>query len=89
MKSTLGEGFIELFNRLPDDAKRQIRTAYKQFRDDPYYPGLHFKKVHPSEPVWSVRIGLHYRAVGVMENGEITWQWIGSHAEYDKFLSQF
>ncbi|WRH68701.1 MAG: hypothetical protein RSE13_11420 [Planktothrix sp. GU0601_MAG3] len=35
---------------------------------------------------WSVRIGIHYRALAVEENGEIAWFWIGSHAEYDRLL---
>jgi hypothetical protein len=33
-----------------------------------------------------VRIGIHYRALAVEENGDIAWFWIGTHAEYDKLL---
>jgi hypothetical protein len=35
---------------------------------------------------WSVRIGLDYRAVGVDADDGVLWIWIGSHADYDKFI---
>jgi len=35
---------------------------------------------------WSVRIGLHYRALAVEDDGDLAWFWIGSHAEYDQLL---
>jgi hypothetical protein len=38
-------------------------------------------------PVYSVRAGIGWRAVGVMKNSDtIVWFWIGSHSEYDKLL---
>jgi hypothetical protein len=36
--------------------------------------------------MWSVRIGLSYRALGYIENQEIVWYWIGPPAEYDRIL---
>jgi hypothetical protein len=33
-------------------------------------------------------VTLGYRAVGLMENDEITWFWIGTHAAYDRLLGQ-
>ena len=52
-------------------------------------PGLflNLRRVHPSDPIFSVRISLGYRAVGVRESDEIVWFWIGSHAEYERLLS--
>ena len=44
---------------------------------------LHFKKVGADN--WSVRIGLNYRAIGKFsKDGAFLWEWIGSHADYDK-----
>ncbi|WP_442318809.1 ParE family toxin-like protein [Candidatus Binatus sp.] len=61
--------------------------AYRQFVQDPLHPSLHFKQIHPTRPIWSVRIGIHYRAVGIKPHGsEIVWFWIGSHADYDKLI---
>jgi len=42
----------------------------------------------PSHPIFSARVGLHYRAVGILEGNDIFWFWIGSHAEYDHLLGQ-
>ncbi len=39
-------------------------------------------------PIYSVRIGLDYRALGVREGDDIVWFWIGSHADYDRLVSQ-
>jgi hypothetical protein len=35
---------------------------------------------------WSVRIGIHYRALAVEQDDDIAWFWIGTHAEYDQLL---
>jgi hypothetical protein len=35
-----------------------------------------------------VRVTVAYRAVGFLENDEVTWFWIGSHAEYDRLLKR-
>ncbi|AGY57550.1 hypothetical protein GKIL_1304 [Gloeobacter kilaueensis JS1] len=36
----------------------------------------------------SARIGLNYRALGLLEEDHIYWFWIGSHAEYDELLQR-
>lgn len=53
------------------------------FRANPHHPGLRFRKIHPTDPVYSIRIGLDYRAVGARQNDTIYWFWIGSHSDYD------
>jgi hypothetical protein len=50
---------------------------------------LHFKRVHATEPLYSVRVGLHWRVLGLLEDDTITWFWIGSHSEYDKIIAQW
>lgn len=42
-----------------------------------------FKRI---EELWSVRIGQHYRDVGIDAPDGIQWIWIGSHANYDKYI---
>jgi hypothetical protein len=66
--------------------QQQARAAYEQFARDPYHPGLHFKPVHSAQPIYSARIGLGYRTLGLMRDDEIVWYWIGTHAEYDRML---
>ena len=61
--------------------------AYRHFTHDSDRPGLEFKKVAPD--VWSVRVGLHYRALAYREGDRVTWFWIGTHSEYDRLLRTF
>jgi hypothetical protein len=69
--------------------RRQAKEAYALFARDPYHPSLHFKQVHPIEPIYSVRVSFDYRAVGLREGDDIVWFWIGSHSEYERLISQF
>jgi hypothetical protein len=88
MISRTTERFRREFGRLPAEVQQQARAAYRLFRQDPYHPSLRFRRIHQSEPVYSTRVGLHYRAVGVVEDDTITWFWIGPHAEYDHLVRQ-
>ena len=47
------------------DFQRLANNAFRQFSQDPFFPSLHFKCVHPTRQIWSVRIGLNYRALGI------------------------
>jgi hypothetical protein len=88
MNSFLLPEFFALYRALPEPVRRQARQSYDLFRQDPHHPSLRFRQVHPVRPIFSARVGLHYRAVGVREGNDIFWFWIGSHAEYDRLLSQ-
>ena len=69
MKSIRNSRFRKAFGSLPARVQDQAREAYKQFKQNPYQPNLHFKQVHPSKPVYSVRINDDYRAVGGPQQG--------------------
>jgi len=86
VKSRLTRRFRRSFAELPDEVKERTRDAYRLFRDNPNHPSLRFKRIHPTDPIYSVRIGLDYRAVGVREGDTIYWYWIGSHADYDRLI---
>jgi len=86
IQSRTSREFREAFASLPSDIRRQARRAYKLFRTDPRHPSLRFKKVDEESNVYSVRIGLGYRALGVIEGPVVVWFWIGSHAECDRLL---
>jgi hypothetical protein len=88
MKSTATDPFWDRYALLPKQVKERAREAYSTFSADPYHPGLHFKRIHSTRPIFSVRIGIHYRAVGILDEQEITWFWIGSHADYDRLVQQ-
>jgi hypothetical protein len=58
------------------------------WKNNPRHASLRFKKVHSTEPVYSVRIGRDWRALGLLEGDIMVWFWIGSHAEYNHLVSQ-
>jgi hypothetical protein len=88
VKSRTTVQFRKLFADLPETVQEQTRKAYRQFKEDPSYPSLRFKKVHPKLPIYSARINKDYRAVGQLEDDTVIWFWVGSHAEYDLLLDQ-
>ena len=80
--------FQKLLSDLPLDIQKLAKEAYTHFKSNPYHPGLHFKRVHSTKPIFSVRISLNTRALGLQNDNEIIWFWIGSHSEYDKLLNK-
>ena len=88
MNSKATERFWKCYDELPLAFRKLAKEAYKQFLRDPYYPSLHFKQIHSTRPVFSVRITKKYRAVGIVQGEEIIWFWIGSHSDYNKLLKQ-
>ena len=88
MNSRITRQFRTLLAALPAHIRQQARDAYRLFRGNPCHPGLRFKKVHADPPIYSARVGIGYRAVGALEANTIVWFWIGSHAEYDKLITQ-
>lgn len=88
MRSKTSKDFRKALRQLSPQAREQARRAYQLFRDNPHHPSLRFKPVHAQLPVYSVRVGRSYRAIGVVEDDVIVWIWIGTHNEYDKYLSQ-
>ncbi len=86
MKSQTTKTFWKHFWALPPDIRQRAQRAYKLWRDNPAHPSLFFKRVKESQPLYSVRIGLAYRAVGLLKADTVTWFWIGTHAEYDRLI---
>ena len=83
MKHRATPDFWHHYRQLPTDIQSLSDRCYDLLKQDPYYPSLHFKK---AGQFWSVRIGIHYRALAVQEENQVAWFWIGTHAEYDRLL---
>jgi hypothetical protein len=66
---------------LPAEVQDLARRNYELLLEDPWHPSLHFKRVGR---YWSVRVGLHYRALGKPIAEGVLWGWIGTHAEYNR-----
>jgi len=80
--------YWSLYNRLPSHVCRTADKYFALLKSNPIHPSLHLKKIGE---LWSVRAGIHYRAVGMdapLQKRGILWFWIGSHAQYDRFIKQ-
>ena len=89
MISRVLPSFKKAFRSLPKEIKYKAKESYKLWKKNPFDKSLRFKRVHPSKPVYSVRITLNWRALGIMEDkNTITWFWIGSHEQYNKLINQ-
>lgn len=88
MKSQLAPDFMRLFRGLPPRIQRLARKNYKLWNENPAHPGVQFKLVGKRMPVYSVRVGIGWRALGLKVDDAIVWFWIGSHAEYELLLCE-
>ena len=79
--------FRSAYGDLPDNIRRRAQDAYRLFKDNPNHPSLRFKQVNAIRQIYSVRITLGYRALGVREGNVVVWFWIGSHGEYERLIS--
>jgi hypothetical protein len=79
--------FWQHYGQLPKEARELADKNFDLLKSDPYHPSLHFKKVDITRKLWSVRIGLQYRALGIEKPDGILWIWIGTHAEYNKLIA--
>lgn len=83
MKHFTSSDFWILYEQLPKEIQSLANKNYELLKLNPRHPSLQLKRV---EDLWSVRVGSHYRALGIDAPGGIQWIWIGSHANYDKFM---
>ena len=75
--------FWQAYEKLPKTIRDLADRNFARLTVDSHHPSLHFKQ---AGRFWSVRVGLHFRALGVRDGDDLVWFWIGSHAEYDRLL---
>lgn len=80
MKHHANSRFWRCYQGLPKEVRELADRNYVLLKSDPSHSSLHFKKVGSA---WSVRVGLHYRALATEVEDDLVWFWIGSHAAYD------
>ncbi|MEP7311508.1 MAG: hypothetical protein ABI859_02905 [Pseudomonadota bacterium] len=68
---------------MPDEVRTTADKNFELLKADPRHASLHFKRIGS---VWSIRVGMQYRALGSDIEGGVLWFWIGTHAEYDKIV---
>jgi len=75
--------FWDCYHALPESIRRLADVNYQLLQADPRHPSLHFKR---AGRLWSVRVGIGFRALAVDTADGPLWFWIGSHAEYDRII---
>jgi hypothetical protein len=88
MRSSTTKDFRKRLSQLPASVRDQASKAYRLWKSDPYHRSLQFKRVSQRQPIYSVRVSLNYRALGLLEEDHVFWFWIGTHAEYDELLKR-
>jgi len=81
LKHKTASSFWVNYDKLPLEIRKLADKNFELLKINSAHPSLQFKKVGK---VWSVRVGLYYRAVATQIEDGFLWVWIGTHAEYDK-----
>ena len=68
---------------LPVHVQQSAGEAYQEWLTDPYARQLEFKQLSDNPPIYSVRIGYCFRALGRIDGDTILWFWIGTHEQYN------
>ena len=85
LKHSATPRFWQCHRALPDEVRALADAKYELLKSDPDHPSLNLKRIGS---LWSVRVGLHYRALGRPVDGGIDWFWIGHHDEYDHLIGR-
>ena len=75
--------FWKFFEELSPQVQKLARDKYALWKRNPYHPSLHFEERRNG--ICVVRIGEHYRALGLREGETVAWFWIGTHEQYNQF----
>jgi hypothetical protein len=84
VKHYTSSDFWETYQSLPTEIRELANKNYELLKANPRHPSLQLKRI---EELWSVRVGQHYRALGIDAPDGIQWIWIGSHAEYNRIIA--
>ncbi|MFN6239929.1 MAG: hypothetical protein ACK4YL_11155 [Microcystis sp.] len=70
MKSSRTKRFRQLFLSLPQRVQETAKKNYQIWKENPFHPSLEFKEVKPREKIWSVRVGIGWRALGIKNSND-------------------
>lgn len=92
MRSVRTAEYHQMLRALPEIIQERAAQAWRIFRDNPHDPRLGRHDLHDSgrgrhrNGSFAVWLNRQYRAICVVDEGEYVWYWVGSHADYDRFL---
>ncbi|UNK38992.1 hypothetical protein MNR02_04605 [Shinella sp. H4-D48] len=87
MKHHATEAFWACYEALPSHIREQADKNFTLLKANPAHPSLQLK---PVGRLWSVRVGLSWRALAAQDHrtDTLVWFWIGSHADYDRLVGR-
>jgi hypothetical protein len=83
MNHHAGTPFWRHFAQLPPEVQKLASANFALLKRNPRHPSLQFKKIGK---LWSARVGRKHRALAVRVADDYLWIWIGSHADYERFI---
>ena len=86
LESVTTQKFRDCYAQLPESVQEATRKAYYLWKNDNAHPATQFKLVHTTQPIYTARVSLGYRALGIKEGSVMIWFWVGPHAEYNRIL---
>jgi hypothetical protein len=87
VKHTASSRFWRCYDNLPAEVRELADKNFSLLKADPTHPSRRFKLLS-GRRLYSVRVGLHYRALGLATEDSVHWFWIGTHADYDRLVDQ-
>jgi len=84
LKHYTSSEFWVLYGKLSAEIRELADKNFELLKENHRHPSLQLKRI---EELWSARVGMHYPAIGIDAPDGIQWIWIGSHADYDKFIA--
>ena len=83
------DSYWQAYDDLPEEIRKLAEKNYKLWKKTPSDPSLRFKQVHETRPIFSFRVGMKYRTLGIQTADEkIAWFWIGSFDQYQTIISR-
>jgi hypothetical protein len=83
---TASKRFWKCHDALPSEVQALAKKSFKLLKQDPGHPSLQFKQLGGGK-MYSARVGLYYRVLGLPRQAGVHWFWIGTHGEYDKLIA--
>ena len=86
LRHTASKRFWRCHDSLPREVQALSKRNFDLLRQNPAHTSLQFKLLGGGK-MYSVRVGLYYRALGLPQGAGVHWFWIGTHADYDKLVA--
>ncbi len=86
MRHRATDSFWKRYEALDPDLQNLANKNFELLKHNPKHPSLHFKRIR--DDLWSVRVGMGFRALALASDDGLDWIWIGPHSVYDRIISK-